>query len=113
MSEAIFERKYGTEITKIYADINERGDLEVSSFDAGPMLEKMFGDDDYEYGFTIQKADFEIFSALLQKFSGIAASANLPDLIFSLKTAFEKGIKFSELKAICLEKGLEINSWSY
>ncbi len=40
------------------------------------MLEKMFGDDDYEYGFTIQKADFQIFSALLEKFSGIAASAN-------------------------------------
>jgi len=110
-SEVIFEREYGSEITKIYAW--EKGDLEVSGFNAGPMLEKIYGDDDCEYGFTIRKADFQIFATLLEKLGGIAALENSIDLIYSLKTAFEKGAKFRELRAICLETGLEINSWSY
>jgi|APSaa5957512535_1039671.scaffolds.fasta_scaffold275685_2 hypothetical protein len=111
--EVVFEKNYGKEVTKIYAGFKSNGDLDISGYDAGPLLEKIYGDDDYEYGMTISKSDLEKFASILGGAGYSVPEPIISNLIQTLKSAFDGGVKFRTLKSLCSEKGLDVQSWTY
>jgi hypothetical protein len=50
----------------ITASINEKGDLLIEGYDSGPLVKELKGDLDYEYKFTVKKANKEL---LIKKLS--------------------------------------------
>ncbi len=112
-SIVVFEKKFDTEETKIYAQLTEEGDLKIHGFDAGSILEGITGDDDYEYGMTIRKVDLGELASILSAAGHSVSNPIDQGLITALKEAFAGGVKFRDLAASCRDRGLEIQQWSY
>jgi hypothetical protein len=111
--EIVFEKKYGTEETKIYAGFKSNGEFDISGFDAGPLLEEIFSDDDYEYGMTILKSDLQEFASILCGAGYSVPEPFVRNLIPTLRRAFEGGMEFRTLELLCSERGLDVQNWTY
>lgn len=104
----ILRKKIGSEKSIIYvvfrgtsssgdSQESSEGDMVFEGQDLGPIVEEMFGDSDYEYDYTIKKADVDFFIANL------------------LKECFDKGIFESggQLHKWMKEHNIPFTTWSW
>jgi len=109
----VFEKEYGTEYSKIWADFKETGELYITGVDGGAKMEGMLGADDYEYGMTIKKVDFDTFAKILSEKGGPISPPYQENFFSALRAYFTRGGKFGDLEAACKERGMSIASWNW
>lgn len=112
-STVVFEKEHGTEYSKIWAEFKENGDLSISGVDGGPLMEKSFNSDDYEYGMTIAKADLVAFAEILTELGSRIEKPTEESLIDALKGYFEGGQKYRDLEAVCCDRGMDVKAWHW
>ena len=91
-------RNDGLEFTSIISEFNPDGTLTISGHDMGPLVERFWGDEDYEYDLFIPKESVE------------------PFLLSFMRFAFnnEKEATFSDCKNILEENEIDhsFNHWA-
>ena len=95
--EQIYRNKYPHGSHTVYCEYGGMGDLTLSSFHYGSDVEDFWGNDEYEYYFTIQKKDVAKFfiNCLAKGFN------------------YEEKFTLKNLKEMCDEYNIEYinNSW--
>lgn len=95
LAERIATRE-GEEKTSIDLALTAGGGIELSGHDLGPLVQRMQGDGDYEYGIRIRPEDIGhlVFALIAEHYGGdLEAVARVRDL--------------------ALKYGIEVNSWEW
>lgn len=67
MTEVVLvDEKSGADSRRIWASLDDDGNLVISGQDIGPKVERFFGADEYEFSYTVPVAYLEAFFLLLQ-----------------------------------------------
>lgn len=82
----------GQEITVVSARFTEDGSLRIDGWDMGSTVEEFWGDDDYEYWLVIPPGEIPKLSVELLRYAFNA----------------ENALRFSELRKLCEEAGIEV-----
>lgn len=84
--------------------LDETGRLVVSAVDSGPLVERIFGDSDYEFWYTVAADKVAVLAARI---------GSSPDrIVDDIRTQW-RGPRFSELQEILREPEIDASFHSY
>ena len=84
--------------------LDETGRLVVSAVDSGPLVERIFGDSDYEFWYTVAADKVAVLAARI---------GSSPDrIVADIRTQW-RGPRFSELQEILREPEIDASFHSY
>lgn len=84
--------------------LDETGRLVVSAVDSGPLVERIFGDSDYEFWYTVAADKVAVLAARI---------GSSPDrIVDDIRTQW-RGPRFSELQGILREPEIDASFHSY
>ena len=96
----------GADQRHLWAKIDEHGDLIISGHDLGPIVEKIFGDSDYEWSHTVPGASVPQFLQMLGGEPGADAMIVLSQYVDA--RSFEIGRVLQEAAKV-----LPVGFWSW
>jgi hypothetical protein len=96
MAETELYRQEGEEFRSVRLRVNADGSVHIDAQDMGPLVEKIWGDDDYEFGVRVPTAASPklIFALLRDKYQG-------------------RGGAVDEFQEFCKKEGIENERWSW
>jgi hypothetical protein len=96
MTESELFRQEGKEFRSVRLRVGPDGSVSMDTQDIGPLVEKIWGDDDYEFGVRVPAAASPklIFALLRDKYLG-------------------RGGAVDEFREFCKKEGIENEWWSW
>ncbi|MBP9718241.1 hypothetical protein KBD59_03015 [Candidatus Gracilibacteria bacterium] len=87
----ILHRKNGSDVERIWIEINPDGSLVLHGQDLGPRVEEQWGRDEYEYSLTIpaSEKDRVLLELLKEKYADTRCSQQLRDWLTEKKIPHE------------------------